>query len=542
MAPKPQTYLQLAPEFGSTKFGPFSGVEIRLGSDPSVNDITLPEAYGVAPEHVKILCQPDGSFIIAPTERSATVYAYRGRGKPKQVTSPTAIASGDSFSLVTPEGPRFYVLYERVQDQKDDDLILTPKDAVSAAKDNLSAGSIFEEIKRVGLAKVFTTGIGNFAQGAYTFITSGAFLKPRNIVLGMSLMSGWVMAGGASCAAVGFQQSASTSGDKLSSCESDLELAKGFAGGLEDQTVPGLTGRVLKDPIRWKTTLLADEEFRTAFATEFKKLGVGSEKRKRLRWVRNPKKSRGFQTFQRALASSDVPENVARVMSFIAAPADYISDREWSLVDNSAGERSCGRGPALMTWQQGKTLDLMPLQIDALVDDGLAQGSDMAAKRAALEAVGGAGVEFTDDEVETAGIGLQGIMQCMYVAGSDGRSDASSVAGLLGSRFGPRAARLPEEGEDFWQLARIMSYYASDVSFGWDRLTFTSGTPPSVILDDLKDSEKAYVIEKSATLVARTVAVYCDAVLDRSMDTPEYLADPPSDIECLLLDYMISNE
>ena len=64
------TFLELAPEFGGTRFGPFTGFEIRLGSDPTRNDITIPESLGVAPEHVKVLRQPDGSFILAPVDRS----------------------------------------------------------------------------------------------------------------------------------------------------------------------------------------------------------------------------------------------------------------------------------------------------------------------------------------------------------------------------------------------------------------------------------------------------------------------------------------
>ncbi|MCO4747507.1 MAG: hypothetical protein KC912_22090 [Proteobacteria bacterium] len=542
MPPKPQTYLQLAPEFGSTKFGPFSGVEVRLGSDPSANDITLPEAYGVAPQHVKVLAQPDGSFIIAPTERSATVYAFRGHGRPKQVTSPTAIASGDSFSLVTPEGPRFYVLFERPQDQKGDDLIQSPKDAISAARDGLSAGSLMEEIKRIGFAKVVTSSLGSMAQSAYTFISSGAFLKPRNIILGASVMSGWVMAGGASCAAVGFQQSAAGTESDLVQCEADKAMLGGGSGDLEDQTVPGLTGRVLRDPPRWETTLLGDDAFRQAYVTEYKKYIGSGDKRRRLKWVRNPSKSRDFQAFQSAVKSSGVPDNVARIFAFIAAPEGYVEGREWTLVDSANGDRSCGRGPALMTWRQGKNLGIAPLQIDALVDESVAIGTDIALKRSALEATGGPGLEFADDEVETASIGLQGVKQCMFVAGSDGRSEPRTVAGLMASKFGANSARVPDEGDDYWQLARIMSYYASDAAFGWDRLKFTSGTAPSVVLDDLNAAEKDYVIEQSARLVARTVAVYCDAALDRQMEAPDYLSDLPSDLECLLLDYMIGNE
>ena len=47
-----QTFLQLAPEFGGTKFGPFDQGEVRLGSDPSNSDITLPATL------------PAGSYLI----------------------------------------------------------------------------------------------------------------------------------------------------------------------------------------------------------------------------------------------------------------------------------------------------------------------------------------------------------------------------------------------------------------------------------------------------------------------------------------------
>src|SRR5688572_3538386 len=108
------TFLQLAPEFGGTKFGPFDQVEVRLGSDPSNSDITLPETLGVAPQHVKLLKQQDDSFILAPVDKSAAIFHFRsGTARPKQVLAPTAIQSGDAFALVTPEGPRFYVQVEK---------------------------------------------------------------------------------------------------------------------------------------------------------------------------------------------------------------------------------------------------------------------------------------------------------------------------------------------------------------------------------------------------------------------------------------------
>ena len=106
-------FLQLSNEFGGTKFGPFDTPEVRLGSDPGRNDITLPENLGVAPEHVKVLIQGDGSYIVAPVERSAAVFVWRGGArKPKELSSPIAVNAGDSFALVTPEGIRFFILAE----------------------------------------------------------------------------------------------------------------------------------------------------------------------------------------------------------------------------------------------------------------------------------------------------------------------------------------------------------------------------------------------------------------------------------------------
>ena len=49
------TYLRLTPEFGGTRFGPFEGVEIRLGSNGEQCHIVLPESLGVFPEHVKLV-------------------------------------------------------------------------------------------------------------------------------------------------------------------------------------------------------------------------------------------------------------------------------------------------------------------------------------------------------------------------------------------------------------------------------------------------------------------------------------------------------
>ena len=58
--------------------------------------------------HAQVLRQGDNNTIVAPADRSATLFLWReGQRRPDQITSPTALRSGDGFSLVTADGPRF---------------------------------------------------------------------------------------------------------------------------------------------------------------------------------------------------------------------------------------------------------------------------------------------------------------------------------------------------------------------------------------------------------------------------------------------------
>lgn len=537
MANKEETYLQLAPEFGSTKFGPFLGVEIRLGSDATMNDITLPEAYGIAPEHIKILIQPDGSYILAPTQRSASVYAFRGQGRPKQITAPMAVAPGDSFALATPEGPRFFILRELPKNAGKAEM---PQDSIDRARKRLTGRAILEEIKRVGLSKVFMTGVGNLAMRAWTFFKSGSFLQPRYIVMMMAIATGWIMACGAGGSAAWFQQAAAKASKDVVSAESRLQECEGRSGAIEDQTIPGLTASILGDRIGWEESLKGDDAFNQAYRLEYRKFATNGEKVKRLMYVVEGK-SREFIRFKGALENSQVPANLARVLAFLAAPDNYVDGREWTIINDSTGERACGRGPAQLTYRQAKSLNFSPLQVNALVPAGIALGSDLEAKRVALLEAGGASLEFTENEVAAAEVGLQGELQCLHVTGDDARTDPRAVAGMLGTRLSGSAPRLPAEGDQYWQLARLMTLYGADSSIAYSGLNFDSNTAPSVVLDSMTPSEQQYVIGQSAALVAKSIAVYCSAALT-TKEPPKHMPDLPGWADCLILDWLIKTE
>jgi len=256
-----ETYLLLAPEFGGTKFGPFSGMEIRLGSDPSRNDVVLPEALGVLPEHVRVLSQGNDSFIVAPTERTAGVYVWRAGQRAKQILTPMAVTGGadtftaDAFSLVTADGPKFYIVREEVKKAAGE-----MGNSIAKAKKRLSSGSILEEIKRVGIVWLVTTELGKMGRVLYTFFRSGAFLHPRYVVGYGLTMIGWVFAGGTACMAFNIASNKGVAEAETDRCQQRLDLCSGTKPGVNSDvtSLHSLTARILGDPI-WSTTLKEDE-------------------------------------------------------------------------------------------------------------------------------------------------------------------------------------------------------------------------------------------------------------------------------------------
>jgi len=524
-----QTYLQLSPEFGGTKFGPFKGVEIRLGSDPSRNDIVLPEALGVSPAHVRIVMQQDGSYIVAPTERTATVFLWRADGRPaKAITTPTAVHAGDGFSVVTAEGPRFYILLEQPKKGPgaEDDAIKPPDQ-----KKSDMAGGVFAEIKRVGLAKFMTTGVGNFFQTAWMMVKTGTIFSPRYIVMGLMMIVPLVMAGGAGCAALSFKLSSDKKSDEIDELKSDLEACGAGEQG-QDPTVASLTQAILNDR-EWQQSLEVDPDFNGRYLKRLKAIFDRSD---RYQWVYKRKAS-DFTKLQGRL-DKEMGPSLTRVFAYIAAEPGYVADRQWGLIrSNSEGSRACGRGPALITYRQAVNLKINA-QPDALVDAGIAASEDLDLKAAQIRATLGSDErEFENEEIQAEGAGLQGGFQCLYLEGEDERDDPKAIAQALGKELGPNnSKRIPEEGRDSWIPARLVKYYAADFIIGYDDLDLTG--IPSVALDETGPTQKEFALENAADVTARAVAIPCLAILD---EVPaDHLGPPPTLVQCGVLSLLVN--
>lgn len=537
------TFLQLASEFGGTKFGPFDQVEIRLGSDPTNSDITLPETLGVASQHVKLLKQQDDSFILAPVDKSAAIFHFRsGTARPKQVLAPTAIQGGDAFSLVTPEGPRFYIQLEKdskvIAQQAQDSAGPSfgwPKGIRKPSAQRLGRG-IMMEIRRRGFAAVFTTRLGNMFMRAWLMVRSGQIFSPLYIVSGMLMLSGWIFAGGAACTAWRASSSRNDFTNQLSNCKDQLGVAQGADGELGDPTVPDLTKIVLEDAT-WKETVLGDKDLYESYARALRDIYAEPLK---YRWVYTQKGS-PYTQFKAALDASGMPPNLVRTLAFAAASPTF--ERPWALVKDSESAEVCGRGPLAITYRQAFNLGLA-IQPDALVERQLAESNDLVRQRERLDNTlrdANTEYEYRDDLIQYVGAEVQGGLMCMYVDGTDERTDLRVLASTLKARVGASATqKLPREGEQHWIASRLVMLFAHDFkAHELEGISFDARMAPSVAMStkDVKGERVKFAVREAAKVMARAAAIPCLAQFDKEQrEVPGwFMEQPPKLGSCAIL-------
>ncbi|TVQ89430.1 MAG: hypothetical protein EA397_15335 [Deltaproteobacteria bacterium] len=552
-----ETFLELAPEFGGTRFGPFKGMEIRLGSDPASNDIVLPENLGVLPNHVKLLSQGDGSFVIAPIERTAGVFAFRAGSSAKQVTSPVAAQgasdtySADSFSLVTPEGPRFYILLISQKGQPK-----TKESDFDRARKRLSGKSLFSELKRQGLVTFLTTRGGAEIQRWGTFIKTGAILRPRYLISGIAVLAGWLFAGGLGLVACQSAVDAAKKDTELTDCRSEVSM---LGGGSEGQgpTLESYAARIIGgangvDP-GVKFVLQQDEEFLNAFRQELTALVNSEDRQNRLRWVYRRNDS-DFVQIKNQMQRQGWPEILLRVLPYIAALEGVGADRDWTFIDgDSLGNEVCGRGPMAMTWRQAQQLGVRGLTHDAAADYAKWRAMDReqqaeALRESASTLRGYVPPDSFDELNALQAVNEQNIV-CMFEGGSDITEDprsSNNVAELiqaLNPAIGPKAGRfLPDPEDNVGVINRLVRYYAADFNGDFSNLNLTGRSmTPSVALNEVQ-RVKPYALQQAGAALARAVFIPCMAALDPAAgDLPldKNIGTPPPPLDCIIIEGMI---
>lgn len=513
-------YIQLAREFGDTRWGPFQGLEVRFGSDRGTNDICIPENLGIAPQHARVLIQSDGSFIVAPVESTAPVFLWRaGQKQPKRLESPTGAAAGDAISLATPEGIRFELQRELPRDVKG------AEDPRKKGKP-LGAG-IQAEIQRVGLASFATTWFGRQVMNTWRFVKSGQMFSPVYIVMGMTMVSGWLFGAGTGAFAGFAWKQKATAEDDLRVCEDNLKQARGAGKGDDVPTLASLTASILNEPLI-EQALKDDKELGSAFREALPTVLAmpGSYE-----WVYKDRTG-SYSSLRAALKAEGFDDQMSLILAFVAA--NDRGDHVWRYIDKDTTARSvCGRGPAGLTYRQAVNLGLPTPARDALLksrdlpitNEGLRNQAIATAWQMDVSAVSALKLE----EAQPGGL-AQGEYFCFHEAEvEDPREDVLQVASAMYRVLGPKASGLPPRDSKNGLVARLMKLYGADMYLqAYEGLEFKVNETPSAVLKTIPEADaKGFILEQSALALARSVGVVCQQALDQDDKSPKLVAEPP---------------
>jgi len=543
------TYLRLTPEFGGTRFGPFEGLEVRLGCNAERCHIVLSEALGVRGEHVRLIRQGPQNLILAPSERTAAVFLYKeGERRPTQLNTPTAVRAGDSFALVTADGPRFVIELDELPPEIKAEREKSGK--VRTGRGRLSAESMGNEAKRQAWSRLLVLGPAQMAQRAWVFIKSGAIFQPRNIFLIVTIAGGWLFGGVSSCRLGSLKSKLTTQTVKVESCQQELSFAENMSGDSTEYKLEQLAQAITR--IRGMGAgLEEDDKLRNAWKDKMK---VITSDATRYDWVSNEKSQKAEEFAQwreRMVAFEDVDPDTAKALVWLGA---WPGKRRTEFADltDSEGTDVCGRGPLQMTYRQALRLGLdtvpdalVARNVDTVFED---KAKSRALLQATLEAAGApaladdAQVEVVLDQI------AQGSAYCIHPAGDDQRTNLSRVLRMMAEQLGPESKSLPPVGTTFATSARLAKYWSADmtrVDFRTDDAGIDmSRAPPGTVLDAY-ESRGQWVLNRTAETLAKSVVLPCLAVLNGDSKVAAKIMGEdalPSPINCLVLDWKLRNE
>ncbi|MDP2312162.1 MAG: hypothetical protein Q8P41_04600 [Pseudomonadota bacterium] len=535
-------YLVLSPEFGGTRFGPFEGLEARLGSNKERCHITLPESLGVAKEHCKVIRQGGASMILAPSERTAAVFLWKGDARrPVQVQAPTAVKPGDSFALVTPEGPRFYIELG--------DLPAEMKAARSPAKrgpKNLTAGKFGRAGWDLFLARIYTFSPVSMAMRGLYFVKSGAIWQPRILILGAIMLFGYFSTGVSACTAFKFKSDANAAVSDAEECRENLKYAESVGSDVEnfafDELAITVTG-VRSIGLAMKK----DTAFVGLVKAQAKKILDNPES---YAWLyEESNRPEEFAKWRERVEKSDAFDpDTKRLLPYLAATRGRVQG-QWDKVLDSKETEVCVRGPARLTYRQAKNLGIAQVQLDAYVSgDATSIAQDDVARTQLLSATANAaGEPVLDTNVPSAAeVIRQGERTCVRADGDDDRESLAKVVTALEDTVGKASKFVPDVDSPFVAVSRLAKVFSADipgakfVGVSKSPLDFTKQSP-TVALGDTAGGD--WAVERTAEVIARAIVLPCDAVLNGDKKRMEAtFGKLPSPVPCLVLNYRLTHE
>ena len=531
-------YLTLSPEFGGTRFGPFEGLEVRLGADRERCHIVLPEAFGVAQEHCKILRQGDGGLILTASERTAAVFVWKGDARrPSQIHSPTAVRSGDNFSLVSPEGARFVVELGALPPE-----IQAQRQKARGRRNNLTAEGFAKEGWRLAIGRLWSMGPFGLLMKGWYLITSGAILQPRILIPLAIGAFGYIAAFGSSCAAMKWKSDAVKSVDDLKECEQRSGTGGGGAGGIASRTPAELIAQVAGS-----TSLAAVLENQTDLTarveSELLEVLAG---RDQYGWLFDDGNDAAADwiKWREAIAKSDAFDDLSKVLLPYASAVAKRTGEQWNVQLDVSGKRSCLRGPARLTFRQGRSLGLESVLLDAYRGDDTTDFTNDDAGRLRLLSTSAMNALLPPLDpapaIEEAQL-ASGREFCTYATGEDDRESLVKVLAAFRRHLGNKASAVPETTKNEAAIARIVKLIAADVPGN----TYEDNSSPTLDFSNSmaapleEHPAKEAIVARTAEVIARSVGLPCIAALENPASVEPTFGRKVDPVTCLVLDYKL---
>ena len=193
-----ETYLQLSPQHGGHRFGPFRTGAVYFGTDRSKCQIILDSSSGVGPCHAILTIAPNQTYTLSATSRSHPVFVVPpGSSQAYACLDPVTIQAGSTIYLGSIQGPQFSLIRHGAQPNT------SPPGAAPPGRRPGQPGygdAIGQEVHRQVESHLLTKvpAFRIFQEYWYKYKT-GVLSQPRNIIALVVIALGFVGTGCMGC-------------------------------------------------------------------------------------------------------------------------------------------------------------------------------------------------------------------------------------------------------------------------------------------------------------------------------------------------------
>lgn len=557
------TYLKLAQEFGGTEFGPYEDLEISLGSQQASVNIFIPPNFGVLPVHAKLIRKSATDVVLAPAEQSAEIYLWKGRSRnciPIHV--PTAVKSGDSFSLVSPQGPKFTIEFRELppEEVKIRQESIARKKGLSG-RNRLSKDSMAAEAKRQAWTSLLVSGPAQLAQRAVVFVKSGAIYQPRNIFLGLTLIGGYLFGGFTACRSKKVQTQLTTTKTEYKQCQESNEYLKKLQ---EDNDYSFETIALMLTTPELSEAIAKDSTIRNLVKKEAQYLFEENYTSNEYKWIigKNNGLRENYRRWTTAIVQeeSDVFDDATKKLLMWLPPIKYDQNKDFGITSNSEKKPVCGRGLLSLSYRQAQNLG-MSAQPDAVFEGKETQVSTENKRNEKLltsvaeykldpnllppyyqELEEGAELP---EAPETSWQKVKRNTYCVHQAGSDDRESRGKIIKTLKKQYNQ------PDMEQANSIAKIARIFAADIpeenyssSKNTSALKYKDKIGTSLARSELFGQE--WVAKRTARVIARSLVIPCIITLKGTDKVKEAFFDEnnpaPNPVMCFALSWRLTED